>query len=78
MMLGSTFGGRLADRFGKRSVLLSAGLISTVFGVALTTLAPTIAAGFVCLFLFALPNGARGSSTQAVMLGACSQTLERP
>ncbi len=67
MMLGSTLGGRLADRFGKRSVLLSAGLISTVFGVALTTLAPTIVAGFVCLFLFALPNGARGSSTQAVM-----------
>jgi MFS transporter, DHA1 family, inner membrane transport protein len=59
MMLGSTLGGRLADRFGKRSVILSAGLISTVFGVALTTLAPTIVAGFVCLFLFTLPNGAR-------------------
>jgi predicted MFS family arabinose efflux permease len=67
MMLGSTFGGRLADRFGKRTMLISAGLVSTVFGVALTTLAPTMIAGFICLFLFALPNGARGSSTQAVM-----------
>src|SRR5262249_23545588 len=67
MMIGSTLGGRMADRLGKRVVLLGAGLVSTVFGVALTTLAPTMVAAFVCLFLFALPNGARGSSTQAIM-----------
>ncbi|MFN0071300.1 MAG: MFS transporter [Chloroflexota bacterium] len=67
MMLGSTLGGRLADRFGKRMVLLSAGLTSTAFGMALTTLAPTISVAFMCLFLFALPNGARGSSSQAIM-----------
>jgi len=66
-LFGSLGGGRLADRFSKRAVVLAGGLVSTGFGWLLTAGAAGLPAALACLLLFAIPNGARNTSGQALL-----------
>ena len=65
-LIGSNGGGRLADRMGKRAVILGAGALSVVFGALLTTVA-ALPVALLCLLLFAIPNGARNTGGQALL-----------
>ncbi len=67
VLIGSNAGGRLADRVGKRPVILWTSLLCAVFIAMTTTVADAMAAGFAFLFLFALAGGARFASSQAIM-----------
>ncbi|WP_322797464.1 MFS transporter [Tepidiforma sp.] len=67
VLLGSNAGGRLADRVGKRPVILWTSLLCAVFIGLTTTAAVAMAASLGFLFLFAVAGGARFASSQAIM-----------
>lgn len=67
VLLGSNAGGRLADRVGKRPVILWTSAICAVFIALTTTAAGAMAMGLGFLFLFAVSGGARFASSQAMM-----------
>lgn len=67
IMVGANGGGRLGDRTGKRRmVLLSTGSCA-VFGTLITTAAPQLWMALLFLLAYAIPNGARVATAQAVL-----------
>ncbi len=67
VVLGSSAGGRFADRLGKRPVILWTSALCAVFIFLITTASPWLVAAAVFLFLFATAGGARFASAQAVV-----------
>lgn len=67
VLAGSNAGGRLADRVGKRPVILWTSGMCAVFISLTTTAAGAMAMGLGFLFLFAVSGGARFASSQAMM-----------
>ncbi|WP_322818238.1 MFS transporter [Tepidiforma sp.] len=67
VLAGSNAGGRLADRVGKRPVILWTSAMCAVFIALTTTAAGAMAMGLGFLFLFAVSGGARFASSQAMM-----------
>lgn len=67
VLVGGNIGGRLADRSGKRPILLWTSAICALFIALQTTAAVTLWLGALVLFLFATSGGARFAAAQAIV-----------
>jgi len=67
IMVGANGGGRLGDRLGKRRTAIVSTACCAVFGTLITTAAPFVWMALLYVILYAIPNGARVATAQAVL-----------
>lgn len=67
VLVGGNIGGRLADRIGKRPVILWTSAICAVFISLVTTASPHLSIGVGLLFIFSTFSGARFAGAQTVL-----------
>ncbi len=67
IMVGANGGGRLGDRLGKRRTAIVSTACCAVFGTLITTAAPVVWLALLYVILYAIPNGARVATAQAVL-----------